>query len=201
MPKRGMPRTIRREVAGGVHHVYARGVHRQDVYLDDADREAYLALLGQEVERREWRCMAYCLMTNHVHLLVETPKPDLGAGVQRLHGDYARLFNQRHARDGHLFQGRFGSVLARNDAQLWAVAAYLAVNPVEAGLCGRPEAWRWSSHAAAMGTRPAPPWLDVARLLWHFGSAGGDPRGCYGAYVAERLRSPRAARSPSSAPA
>ena len=191
-----MPRTIRPELAGGVHHVYARGVHHQDLYVDDSDREAYLELLAQEIERRCWQCLAYCLMSNHVHLLVETPKPNLGAGVQRLHGDYARLFNKRHDRGGHLFQGRFGSVLVGSDAQLWAAAAYVALNPVEAGLCRAPEAWGWSSHAATIGMMPPPPWLDVARLLWHFGGAGGDPRDRYRRYVADRLSSPRGAPGP-----
>jgi REP element-mobilizing transposase RayT len=186
-----MPRKIRSELAGGVHHVYARSVHGHDLYVDDHDRSRYLALLGQMVGPLAWRCLSYCLMSNHLHLLVETAQPNLGFGVQRLHGAYGRWFNDRHERRGHLFQGRFGSVLVRDDAQMWAVAAYVAVNPVEAGLCRTPEEWSWSSHPATIGVAEAPPWLHVDRLLWHFGVAGGEARARYGNYVAERLARPR----------
>src|SRR3954454_20748947 len=101
-----MPRKPRVELAGGVHHVYARGNAREDIYRDDVDRRMYLHTLGREVARWKWRCLAYCLMSNHVHLLLETPEPNLGRGMQRAHGTYARLFNRRHARVGHVFQGR-----------------------------------------------------------------------------------------------
>jgi putative transposase len=185
-----MPRELRPEIPGGVHHVFARTVQGQDLFADDLDRRRYLTLLTAVVSRCRWRCLAYCLMPNHMHLIVETPHINLGRGMQRLHGDYGRIFNRRHDRHGHLFQGRFGSVLVRDDAQMWAVAAYVAVNPVEAGLCRAPEDWRWSSHAATVGAGEAPAWLDVARLLWHFGGAGGDPRAQYGAYVADRLTRP-----------
>src|SRR4051812_11647386 len=106
---RGMARKPREEVAGGIHHVYARGNNKQVIYREDADRELYLTLLRLTTLWAEWRCLAYCLMDNHLHLLVETPKPNLGAGVQRLHGLYGRRFNDRYGRSGHVFQGRFGS--------------------------------------------------------------------------------------------
>jgi putative transposase len=188
-----MARKPRIEVAGGVHHVYARGNDRCSIFRDDHDRYRYLRLIGTVVALRGWRCLAYCLMTNHVHLLFETPEANLGLGMHQLHGEYARLFNKRHERSGHLFQGRFGSVFIRDDAQLWAVAAYIAVNPAEAGLCQVPERWRWSSHAAMAGLVGAPSWLDVDRLMSHLSGAGGDPRERYGAYVAERLARPSAA--------
>jgi REP element-mobilizing transposase RayT len=182
-----MARKPRQEIAGGVHHVYARGNDRCAVYRDDADRQAYLALLGTVVVSRGWRCLAYCQMTNHVHLLLETPRANLGRGMHQLHGEYARRFNKRHGRSGHLFGGRFGSVHVGGDAQLWAAAAYVAVNPVDAGLCRRPEDWPWSSHGATLGEADRPPWLDVSRLLWHFSAGRGDPQGRYATYVADRL--------------
>src|SRR4051794_19402408 len=158
-----MPRKPRLEVAGGVHHVYARGNRRQAIYVGDTDRILYLELLAQAVARQRWRCLAYCLMPNHVHLLVETPEPNLGAGIGRMHGLYAQTFNGRHDHCGHLFQGRFGSVVMKTDAQLLQVARYIARNPVEAGLCRAAEAWPWGSHAAVMrGSGPA--WLDSAGL-------------------------------------
>lgn len=178
-----MPRPLREEVENGVFHVFARGNCKQPVYLDDADRETYLRLLGRTVKRQRWTCLAYCLMENHVHLLVETPHADLGRGMQVLHGLYAQTFNERHGRVGHLFQGRYGAVRVLSDEQLWAVARYIARNPLEAGLCGRAEEWVWSSHPAALGLREAPPWLDVRRLLSCFAAAGGDGRRRYLAFV------------------
>jgi len=178
-----MPRKPREEFPGAVVHVFARGNRKQRIYLDDADRSTYLFLLGQVVVRQGWRCLAYCLMHNHVHLLVETPEANLAAGMQRLHGVHAQRFNNRHRRSGHLFQGRYGAVLIRTDAQLLQTARYLAMNPVEAGLCATATEWRWSSHAATLGGAKAPAWLDVQRLLGFFGLAGGEPRARYAEFV------------------
>jgi putative transposase len=178
-----MPRKPREEFPGAVHHVYARGNRKQVIYVDDDDRAVYLRLLGEVVVRQRWCCLAYCLMKNHVHLLVETPEANLGTGIQRLHGLHAQRFNKRHKHSGHLFQGRFGSVVVKTDEQLWAVVRYIALNPVEAGLCRDAAEWRWGGHAAMIGGRAAPPWLDVPRLLGYFGAAGGEPRERYAEFV------------------
>ena len=180
-----MPRQPRKELAGAIHHVFARGNAKAAIYLDDSDRERYLAILGKAVVRHRWRCLAYCLMDNHVHLLIETPTANLGRGMQWLHGLYAQAFNARHRRPGHVFQGRFGSVPMRSDAQLLLAARYIARNPAEGGLCGEPLQWPWSSHAATLEDT-GPPWLDAARLLDFFGAAGGDSRRRYEAFVALR---------------
>ena len=166
-----------------IHHVTARGNRRQLIYLDDLDREIYLLLLGQAVKRHQWACLAYCLMDNHVHLLIETPEAGLALGVQRMHGLYADTFNKRHGRSGHLFQGRYGAKRIESDEQLWVTARYIARNPVEAGLCGEPGAWVWSSHAAVLGAARPPAWLDVARLLGYFGINGGAPLAVYEAFI------------------
>lgn len=162
--------------------MFARGNRRQLIYEDVVDRRIYLDELARVVQRTAWRVLAYCLMNNHVHLLVETPQANLGSGMQRLHGVYAQSFNQRHGRVGHLFQGRYGAVRIETDGQLWTVARYLAHNPVEAGLCEAPREWRWGSHALCM-TGNGPSWLDSARLLEYFGVAGGDPRERYRSFV------------------
>lgn len=157
-----------------MQHVYARGNAKQLIYLDDVDRRMYLSLLAQAVQRYGWRCLAFCLMDNHVHLMLETPLPNLARGMQRTHGLYAQSFNRRHRRCGHLFQGRFGSVLVTSDAQFLMTVRYIARNPVEAGLCDDAAEWPWSSHAALLaGACPA--WLDSARLLGQLGADGGDP--------------------------
>jgi REP element-mobilizing transposase RayT len=173
-----MARKPREEVADGIFHVFARGAAQQAIFLGDADRLRYLAGLGRVVGRREWNCLSYCLMDNHVHLLLKTPNANLGEGMHGLHGDNAQIFNRRHGRRGHLFQSRYGAVRVRDDVQMWTVAAYIARNPCQAGLAERPEDWRWSSFAATIGA-PGPAWLDTAHLLEHFNALGGDPRHQY----------------------
>ena len=177
-----MPRKPRQEVEDGVHHVFARGNRRQDIYLDDHDRKLYLALLARTVAAKRWRCLSYCLMDNHVHLLIQTPEANLGAGMQRLHGYYGRNFNERHDNSGHLFQGRFGSELVTDDEQMWTTVRYIARNPVEAGCCGDPADWPWSSHVAVVRGNP-PQWLDRQRLVSSFEPAGGDPWERYREFV------------------
>ena len=168
-------------------HVFARGNNRQRIFRDVEDRDLYLLLLGQVVRRQGWLCLSYCLMHNHIHLLVETPEPNLGVGMQRLHGLYAQTFNKRHDRCGHVFQGRYGDKRIRTDEQLVTTARYIAVNPVDAGLCRGPAEWRWSSHSAVVrGGGPA--WLDVERLLGFFGLWGGEPRARYEEFVGSRVR-------------
>src|SRR4051794_38755157 len=185
-PKRGMARKNRMEVEPGVAHVYARAIDGSTLFVDRADRETYLRRLATVVERCSWQVLGYCLMGNHVHVLVETREPNLGFGMQLLHGPYAQRFNRRHGRAGHRFKGRYGSVRVTSDAQLWTVARYIAMNPVDAGLCRRADQWPWSSHAAAAaGAGPA--WLSLDRLYWHFGALGGDGRARYRSFVAAPL--------------
>ena len=186
-----------------MHHVFARHNEQRLLFRDDVDRTRYLKLLAGVVGRFEWRCLAYCLMPNHMHLLVETPHPNLGAGMQYVHGHYGRWFADRRGQPGHVFQGRYGAKRVRDDRQLWAAAAYIAANPVEARLCAEPAAWRWGSHAATVGRTAAPGWLDVGRLLELLGAGGPDARRRYAAYVAERPRAGAAigpSRSPRAGP-
>jgi REP element-mobilizing transposase RayT len=181
-----MTRELRADHEPGVHHVWARGNGGQTIFLSDADRHRYLSLLGSNVERCDWSCLAYCLMGNHVHLMIETRRPNLSDGMQRLHGRYALEFNRRHKTYGHLFQGRFGSNRMQDEPQLLTTLAYVELNPVEAGLCAQPRDWPWSSSGAlARGTPPR--WLDIARVYEYLASRGGDPRARY----RELLASPR----------
>jgi putative transposase len=177
-------RRLRYEAEGALHHVWARGNRRQPIFLDDRDREVYLRLLGEFAGALGWRCLSYCLMRNHVHLLIETPRGNLAIGMQRVHGEYARYFNERHGLTGHVFQGRYGSRRVDSDAQLVLTAAYIALNPVEAGLCERAEAWRWSSFGAT-SAGSAPGWLDADRLVGYIaGATGGDGGDAFRALVA-----------------
>lgn len=164
-----MARPLRLEFAGALYHVTARGNARQRIYLDDADRHAFLELLGKEIAQQGWRCYAYCLMDNHYHLLIETPEPNLVAGMRRLNGVYTQAFNRHHRRVGHLYQGRYKAILVDKGAYLQELCRYVALNPVRAGAVKRVDQWRWSSYAATAGKTSPPPWLAVNEVRALFG--------------------------------
>ena len=113
-----MARPLRIEYPGAVYHVTSRGNARQDVFVDDDGRTAFLEVVHQVGDRFNWLCHAYCLMTNHYHLLIETIDPTLSRGMRQLNGVYTQAFNRHHARVGHLFQGRFKAILVEKDAYL-----------------------------------------------------------------------------------
>src|SRR4030067_279618 len=113
-----MSRPLRLEYAGALYHLTARGNARADIFADDDDRGLFLKLLGQEIAQQGWRCYAYCLMDNHYHLLIETPEPNLVAGMRRLNGGYTTAFNRRHRRVGHWVQGRYKAILVYRDGFL-----------------------------------------------------------------------------------
>jgi putative transposase len=159
-----MGRNVRIQVAGGIQHISTRGNLQAPIFLDDYDRQTFLAMLGQVVDRHRWQCHAYCLMTNHYHALLETSEANLSAGMEWLNGGYARVFNRRHGRLGHLFERRFHSVLIEDESQLFAVHRYVALNPVRAKQVVQAEAWRWSSYAAVMGTAPKPAFLTTRHV-------------------------------------
>lgn len=147
-----MPRKPRDLVDGGVYHVYARGNGRQAIFRDDRDRRLYLSLLDHVVDVKRWTCIAYCLMGNHVHLVLETPEANLPSGMQLLHGLFAQKHNLRHGRAGHLFQGRYGASRLTSDAQLERCLRYVEQNPVEAGFVERAANWPWlRTNAPAVG--------------------------------------------------
>jgi putative transposase len=167
-----MARKPRSDVAGVAHHVFARGNAKDVVFHDAIDRRVYLKRLGVIVHGFRWQCLAFCLLENHVHLLIESPEAGLSRGMHDLHGAYAQYFNKRHDRVGHVFQGRFGAVPVVSDGQMQAVARYIARNPVAAGLVEEPRDWPWSSYASAVGNG-APGWLAFERLFSYFDP---DPR-------------------------
>jgi putative transposase len=143
-----VPRKSRKEEPGAAHHAFPRGSNRRDVFRDDADRQTLLVILKGVVEAYGWRLFAYCLMRNHFHIVVQTPLPNLGEGMQRLLGAYAAYFNRRYERPGHLFNRPFKSERISDERQLAVAIEYVALNPVRAGLCADPTEWRWSSHGS-----------------------------------------------------
>jgi len=173
------------EFSGALYHLTARGNARADIFADDEDRSLFLELLGKEIAQQAWRCYAYCLMGNHYHLLIETPEPNLVAGMRRLNGVYTQAFNRRHGRIGHVFQGRYKSIVVDKDSYGLELIRYVVLNPVRARMVKRAENWRWSSYRATVGQVPSPPWLNTD---WVLGQLGGrSPRLAYERFVKQGM--------------
>ena len=160
-----MSRPLRLEFAGALYHVTSRGNERKAIYLDEADFRNFLELVGQVCERHNWVVHAYCLMTNHYHLLVETPDANLSLGMRQLNGVYTQLFNRSHKRVGHLIQGRYKAILVQKDSHLLEVSRYIVLNPVRAGMVDNCIEWPWSSYVFTCALQQAPEWLAVDQLL------------------------------------
>jgi REP element-mobilizing transposase RayT len=180
-----VPRPPRIAPRGGIFHITSRGNRRQDIFLDDDDRRWFLRLLGAAVTRFSWRCHAYCLMDNHVHLLLETHDENLSDGMQWLLGRYAQDFNWRHGYDGHLFQGRFKSRLVESNWHLIELGRYIVLNPVRAKMRATAGDWHWSSYRAAIGAVATPAFLTLDWLLSQFGRDRARARQNYARFVAE----------------
>ena len=141
-----MARPLRIEFSGALYHITSRGDRREAIYEDDDDRELFLGTLSEVVERFNWLCHSYCLMTNHYHLVVETPDANLSKGMRHLNGVFTQATNRRHRRSGRLFQGRFKGILVDKESYLLELSRYVVLNPVRAGMVKRPEDWHWSSY-------------------------------------------------------
>jgi putative transposase len=179
-------RSLRHEHPGAVYHVTSRGNARGAIFLDSRDEERFFETLGRVVSDTGWICHAYCLMPNHFHLLLETPRPNLARGMQRLNSTFAQTFNKRHARVGHVLQGRYHAVLIEKESHLLEVCRYVVLNPVRARLCTSPAAWPSSSYRASAGLSPRPSFLTVEWLLDQFG-AGRRAFERYRAFVADGI--------------
>jgi len=164
-----MARPLRLEFPGALYHVTSRGDGREDIYVGDADRQEWLDVLGEASRRFNWMARAYCQMTNHYHVLVETPDGNLSRGMRQLNGVYTQRFNRAHGRVGHVFQGRYKVVLVQKDAYLMELARYIVLNPVRARMVRSAREWPWSSYRAAAGQTHCPAWLSRDWLLGAFG--------------------------------
>ncbi len=180
-----MGRPLRTQFDGAIYHVTARGNNARLIFIDDRDRELFLQVFATTLGVLQWRCHAFCLMGNHYHLLLETPNGDLGIGMCRLNGQYARGFNRRHGRRGHLFEQRYHAVLINREAHLLEACRYIVLNPVRAALCEAADEWKWSSFRSTAGLVPPLPFLAVEALLQQFGPDLNSARDRYTAFVAE----------------
>jgi REP element-mobilizing transposase RayT len=180
-----MARPLRLEFAGALYHVTARGDGREDIYRADGDRRLFLDVLGEVWERCGWKVHAYCLMTNHYHLLVETPDANLAKGMRQLNGVYTQRFNRTYERVGHVFQGRYKAILVQKETYLLELARYVVLNPVRARMVRRTGDWPWSSDRAMVGEAAAPQWLQRRCILALFGETEGEAVAHYARFVAE----------------
>jgi putative transposase len=163
-----MARPLRLEFSGALYHITSRGDHREDIFMDDVDRQSFLNILGQVCARTGWICHAYCLMDNHYHLVIDTPKPNLAKGMRQLNGVYTQAFNRRHDRAGHVFQGRYKAIIVDRDRFFVDLCSYVVLNPVRTGKVRSVIHWRWSSYQAVVGRVVCPVWLDCGSLLGAF---------------------------------
>jgi len=185
-----MARPLRLQLSGGVYHVTSRGDGREDIYLTDADRDAWLEVFGQVCERFNWVCHAWCQMTNHYHILIETPEANLAQGMRQLNGVYTQRFNRAHARVGHVFQGRYKAILVERGSYLLELARYVVLNPLRANMVKRLEQWPWSSYLPTCGQAAAPAWLQTDWVLAQFGSRRSSAITKYVSFVHEGARLP-----------
>ena len=179
-----MARPLRLQFAGAVYHVMARGHERSAIFRDAEDRSKFLALLSQIATDEKWIVHAYCLLGNHFHILVETPEGALARGMRDLNGRYAQWFNWRHDRRGHVFEGRYRSVVVEKQTHLMELHRYIVLNPVRSRLAERPSEWRWSSYRATAGSEKAPEWLETDWTLSQFGGRRSSAREAFQRFVA-----------------
>ena len=187
-----MPRRLRIEFEGAIYHVMARGNARQKIVRDDADRRRLIDGLEHTVVRHGWEVLCYVVMGNHLHLMVKTPRPNLGAGMQSFLSGYAIWAGRRWRRLGHLFQGRYRAEMIEDESYYWTVSRYVHLNPVRAGLVRRREQWEWSSYPGYRDARRARAWVAHDELLaaWRGDQGGRDARGAYVRFVDEGLDDP-----------
>lgn len=155
-----MPREIRSCLPPGIFHITSRGAGRRAIFLDDSDRTSFLRILGNTVFRFRWICLAYCEMTTHYHLLIDTSAERLSGGMNYLNGMYLRNYNLSHRRSGSLLEHRYDSKSVDTEYKLLNAVRYLANNPVEAQMCRDPGSWKWSSYRSTAGIVPLPDFLD-----------------------------------------
>jgi REP element-mobilizing transposase RayT len=180
-------RALRLEFPGALYHVTSRGNAGAHIFLDDTDRRFFLGLLARVVGRFAWVLHAFCLMGNHYHLVLETPRPNLSRGMRSLNSVYAQAFNRRRGRRGHVFQGRFHAVLVEREGHLLELTRYVVLNPVRARLVSAAADWPWSSYRAAVGAAPCPPYLTLDWILAQFADERARGQERYRRFVAEGL--------------
>lgn len=182
-----MARPPRIQFPNAFYHVIVRGNQRQAIFLDDSDRIAYLDLLKRYKQKCGFILDAYVLMSNHVHLLIETPDAPISKIMQMLSFTYTQYFNRKYGKVGHLFQGRYKSYLCDKDEYLLALLRYIHLNPVRAMLAAAPDEYRWSGHSDYISQGSG--LIDVNRALRLFSENKSQARQLYNCFVNEAINS------------
>lgn len=180
-----MARPLRIEYPGALYHVTSRGNEKKDVFKSRRDREKFLTYLASATERYGAVIHAWCLMSNHYHLLLETPEGNLSQIMRHINGAYTIYFNVKRKRCGHLFQGRYKALLVAAEEYAAKLSRYIHLNPVRAGMVARPEEYEWSSYRQYIGLVKAPAWLRTGFILG--GSSGQDAERAYRQFVTDAL--------------
>ncbi len=182
-----MARRMRVEVEGGLYHLITRGVDRQDIFHDEQDFAKFLAMMATQKLNLPYYLYAYCLMTNHIELLIERRVDDIGRIMQRILTGYAQYYNRRYGRVGHVFQGRHKAVLCQSDPYLAELVSYIHLDPVRAKTVDLPEQYPYSSHREYL--RQVPKGIvDVDPVLRRFGRPRDAARGRFADHVAAALK-------------
>lgn len=178
-----MARPLRIEYEGAVYHITSRGNGGEEIFRDEEDRKSMLETIKKVRDRYNWLCHAYCLMDNHYHLIIETPEGNLSEGMRQLNGVYTQMFNKKHKRAGHIFQGRYKAILIQKESHLLEVCRYVVLNPVRAGIVRKPDEWKWSSYRGTAGERKPHPCLTADWVLGQFGTRKQQAQKKYKEYV------------------
>ena len=165
-----MARPLRLELAGALYHVTSRGDRREAIYFDDDDRNCWLAVFAQVCKRYNWVCHAWCQMSNHYHIVVETVEANLSQGMRQLNGVYTQSINRKYRRVGHVFQGRYKAIIVEKESYLLELARYVVLNPLRAQMVQSLTDWPWSSYGAMIGREVAASWMQTDWILSQFSS-------------------------------
>lgn len=179
-----MPRKPRVWYPGAAYHIMCRGNHRHEIFRDDEDRQVYLRYLLEAKRRYSCYILTYCLMTNHVHLQVETTDVEIWEMMKRLNMRYAIYFNRKYKFVGHLFQGRYRAEIIERDAYNLDISKYIHLNPVHAKIVKWPGEYAWSSYQNYLGKKEDE-LVSPEKILGYF--RGSDPL-AYQKYVEQQIR-------------
>ena len=184
-----MARPLRIEYPDAFYHVTARGNEQKDVFKSQKDREKFLTYLESATTRYGAAIHAWCLMSNHYHLLLETPIGNLSQIMRHINGAYTTYFNVKRKRAGHLFQGRYKAILVEADKYSSELSRYIHLNPVRATMVARPEEYQWSSYRSYIGLGKTTDWLKTDFILGYFGGKAPDAQSRYRQFVEDLFNS------------
>ncbi|MGH7791996.1 MAG: helix-turn-helix domain-containing protein [Thermodesulfobacteriota bacterium] len=163
-----MARPLRIQYPGAWYHVMNRGASHQKIFLNDDDKNSFLNLLGEASKMWSIQVHAFCLLDNHYHLLIHTPKENLSRSMRHVNGIYTQRYNRKYGKDGPIFRGRFKGILIDANSYLLEVVRYIDLNPVKANILNTPEEYHWGSHHYYLNKRPSISWLVRDEVLGRF---------------------------------